>query len=324
MKNIGGFFEIEIAEGETLYHDESVGLSTGRACLSLVLDLKNYSKVYLPFYCCDALFEPLELKGVDFEFYRIDEQFEILDEITLQESEAIVYCNFFGIKTAYVNKLIGIYGHQLIIDDSHSFFKKGYENNISFVTARKYFGVPDGAFLYLPTEVNLNLIPRKKTISINHGLHRLIGLQDAAFREFQEYENSLGSSIERISLFSEKVLKTIDYEKVKNVRNNNFMIYRKNLDSINSIKIDNDAVDCFCYPLLLEKPIDKKLLYDKGIFIPVYWTDVLNRKKEYSNNIECFNEMKFSKEILPLPIDHRYDSNDIERVIETIKKITDG
>ena len=145
MKNIGGFFELEIPKGYSLFHDEAIKLSTGRACLHVILKVNNYTKVYLPFYCCDALFEPLDLLGINYEFYNINSNLELDFNIDLKATEAIIYCNFFGIKANYIKELINVFKAHLIIDNSHAFFVKNYLSNASFTTARKYFGVPDGA-----------------------------------------------------------------------------------------------------------------------------------------------------------------------------------
>ncbi|MFT4802971.1 MAG: hypothetical protein ACI9YE_000157 [Psychroserpens sp.] len=315
MKNIGGFFELEIAEGSSLYHDDAIKLSTGRACLNLILDIKKYSKVYVPYYCCDALFEPMKLKGITYEFYGINKQLEIIDEINLKPNEAIIYCNFFGIKKQYVDKLIEMYGAQLIIDDTHSFFTQGYSTSASFTTARKYFGVPDGAFLYFPQSSFFFKSKRNTDVSINHNLNRLIGLHKIAYQQYTNYEESLDSSINEISIVSEKILKTVDYESVIKKRNENFEFYKKELKSYNQLNIDDSASNCFCYPLLLNSPIEKKIFYKENIFIPSYWLDINKRKYEEKYMFES----KLSSELLPLPIDHRYGEEDLRRVISFIK-----
>jgi hypothetical protein len=320
MKNIGGFFELEIAEGNSLFHDDAIKLSTGRACLNLILEIKKYSKVYVPYYCCDALFEPMKLKGITYEFYGINKQLEIIDELNLKPNEAIIYCNFFGIKKQYVDKLIEMYGAQLIIDDTHSFFTQGYSANASFTTARKYFGVPDGAFLYFPQDSFFFKSKRNTEVSIKHNFNRLIGLHKKAYQQYTIYEESLDSSINEISIVSEKILKTVDYESVIRKRNENFEYYKKELKSFNQLYIDNSVNNCFCYPLLLNSPIEKKLFFKENIFIPSYWLDVTRRKRgeKYSW------ENKLSLDLLPLPIDHRYDEESLRRVVDFIKEHTNG
>jgi len=319
MKRIGGFFELEIIKGNSLYHDNAIKLSTGRACLNYILKVIQPTKVYLPFYCCDALFDPMVLNNIDYEFYPINNQLEIQKLPNLKSNEIIIYTNFFGIKKKYVKKLIKIFNDKLILDDTHSFFTKGYKtNNFSFTSARKYFGVPDGAFLYTPKHIKLDLnIEKNCSISVQHNVHRLIGLNDKAYMEFAEYEKMLGSDIDSISLLSEKILSTIDYDSIRKRRDENFNYFHKEFGGINKLKINKNEIDSFCYPLLLNKSIDKKKLYHEEIFIPNLWLDTHYREQKDNFPLECM----FSQDILPLPIDHRYLVKDLRRVSDTIKKI---
>lgn len=313
-KSIGGFFELAIAGGDTLYHDNAIKLSTGRACLNLIIENKNIKRVYLPFYSCNTLIDPLLVNNIPFEFYSINTALEIEDSINLKEGEAIIYCNFYGIKDSYVNDLIRQYNSQLIIDNSHAFFVKGYKDAISFTTARKYFGVPDGAFLYMPKSNIYNDFPRNSDVSVNHLVNRMLGLQEKAFKEFQNYEASLTSKIQSVSILSEKILKTLDYNTIREKRNTNFQLYKDAFKSLNLIEIEKGVKDAFCYPLLLQQPIEKKMLHKLNIFIPTYWQDVVDRENSEDYKVET----TLTNYLLPLPIDHRYDEKDITRVIESI------
>jgi hypothetical protein len=318
MKKIGGFFELELPIGNTIYHDNAIQLSTGRACLNYILQTIKPTKVLLPYYCCDALFEPMTILGIEYEFYSINNQLEIIELPSLKESELLIFCDFFGIKTNYINDLISIYQEQLIIDNSHSFYQKSYPNNVTFTTARKYFGVPDGAFLYMQNNTTIDSnIKRNTSISINHNIHSLLGLRDLAFSEFSEYEKSLHSKIEKISIVSERLLSLINFKDVRATRNKNFNFFRKELNKLNLLNISDNATDCFCYPLLLKKPISKKELHQDNIFIPTYWVDTVNRENAKDFELEC----KISLELLPLPIDHRYTEKDLKRVVAKIKEM---
>lgn len=319
MKSIGGFFELEIATGNSLYHDHALGLSTGRACLNYILKLIKPSKVFLPYYCCDALFEPIVINSIDFEFYSIDEQLEIKSLPELKANEVIICVDFFGIKTKYINSLLDIYKSKLVVDNTHSYFLQGYKrNNYSFTSARKYFGVPDGAFLYVPEGIKPNKnIDSNTSVSIDHNVHRLIGLQEQAYLEYVDYEKGLNSEIEQISILSEKILSTINYAEVRKRRDANFKFFQEEFGNLNRIDIDGNERDCFCFPLLLDHPIDKKRLFNENIFIPSLWLDTLNRSQKEDFRLECM----FSNELLPMPIDHRYSFEDLQRVSDTLKKI---
>lgn len=320
MKPIGGFFELELNKGSSVYHDNALKLSTGRACFNYILKNTKPTKVYLPFYCCNALYEPLVINNIDYEFYGIDHNLEISEIPDLRANELIVYCDFFGIKTNYTNSLLKIFGEKLVIDNTHSFFHKGYKSNYSFTSARKYFGVPDGAFLYTPIDyITKKKLNRNKNISIAHNLDRLLGFQDKAFCEFLEYEKVLGSKIEEISILSERLLSNVDYENVRKIRNDNFDFFKRELGEFNILKIDDNEVDNFCYPLLLDKTIDKRNLSNQQIFIPNLWIEITKRSNALNYKFEC----QLSTELLPLPIDHRYTDKDLAQIVTAIKNFKD-
>lgn len=69
MKPIGGFFELELSFKGTGIHQHSILLNTGRNALEYILKAKRYQKLYLPYYTCDVLLEPLQRLKVEYEFY---------------------------------------------------------------------------------------------------------------------------------------------------------------------------------------------------------------------------------------------------------------
>lgn len=316
--NIGGFFEFELSKGNNEYHSDAIKLSTGRACISYILKKTRCQKVFLPFYCCDALFEPMIEVGVEFEFYALNENLELNEVMSLSEGELLIYCDFFGIKSNYAKQLYSIYKEKLILDETHSFFKAGIIADFSFTSARKYFGVPDGAYLLSSDFIGECNFPRFNDISVKHLVDRLVGKQNVAFKEYQEYESSLDSSIYAMSIVSELLLSHVDFEEVRKARNQNFQFYHEIFSSINQLDIGSTE-DCFCYPLLLNKSIDKAELHKEGFFVPSLWKDVLFRKEVEDFPLECM----FSSEILPLPIDHRYSSEELSFLTKKIFELYD-
>ena len=55
MKEIGGYFELELHKGGH-YHPDALHLNTGRNCFEYILRAKGYKKVYIPYYTCCLLY----------------------------------------------------------------------------------------------------------------------------------------------------------------------------------------------------------------------------------------------------------------------------
>jgi len=317
-KPIGGFFDFEVFGNRNFYHSNALGLTNGRACLSYVIDNEEIESVYVPLYSCNTLLEPFKKRNINIKFYNIDNQLNPIYNPKLNENEFYILINYFGLKEKLINELIEKFGRQLIIDDTHNFFGKGYGKIYSFTSARKYFGVPDGAYLYGSQNAEINNIPRFTRISLQHNILRLEGRQEDAFKSYQEYENSLGTEVLRISKTSETILASIDYEAIMNHRKMNFDVLYDHFQSDNLLHFTRTNIDVpFCYPLLLKNEIDKKLLYAKQIFIPTLWPDILERENRLNYPIE----ERITRNLLPLPVDHRYDINDMHRLIKVIKAI---
>ena len=75
MNAIGGYFELELRKGEH-YHKNAIRLNTARNCFEYVLRSRSYDKVYIPYYTCEVMLEPIQKLGIDYEFYHINELLE--------------------------------------------------------------------------------------------------------------------------------------------------------------------------------------------------------------------------------------------------------
>ena len=68
---IGGYFELELPYCFE-YHKNAIPLNSGRFCFEYLLRCRKYKKVYIPYYTCDSVIEPVIKLGIDYEFYHID------------------------------------------------------------------------------------------------------------------------------------------------------------------------------------------------------------------------------------------------------------
>ena len=313
-KYIGGFYELELPGlGSDAYHD-AVALSTGRACMSYLLEAVDVQKIYLPLYACYALYEPFILAKVDIEYYSIDQLLEPDRLPRLERDEYFVYIDYFGLKSEYAASLYEHYQQQLILDNTHSFFIKTPPNCFAFTSARKYFGVPDGAYLYCPSNVTkLENVPRHENASAIHNVLRMEGKQESSYQHYLEYESSLDCSLRTISSLSELLLSHVDYESVRKKRIENFEFLADQLSAVNQFQPSRlPAAVPFCYPFLPAKNIEKQVFYRDNVFVPTLWPDVLERLSPGQF------EYDFTQRLLPLPVDHRYGCEEMKKVADLV------
>ena len=94
---IGGYFGLELRKGAH-YHRDAIRLNTGRNCFEYILRARDYKHVWIPYYTCEVMLEPLNKLHIPYSFYRINEQLEPHTLPELKADDAFLYTNYFGLK----------------------------------------------------------------------------------------------------------------------------------------------------------------------------------------------------------------------------------
>ena len=124
MKAIGGYFELaEREQADNFPHKNGILLNTGRNALEYILrSIKEIKCIYIPYFTCEVVLEPIKRMAIPYRFYQINPRFEITDRIILGENEYIIVNNYYGIKDLYIRSLFAKYGDHLIVDCAQAFF----------------------------------------------------------------------------------------------------------------------------------------------------------------------------------------------------------
>src|SRR5690625_7014697 len=315
MRNdaIGGYFGLEIRNGRE-YHPEALRLNTGRHALEYVLKGKGYKKIYLPHYTCDVLFEPVRRLGVEIEFYSIDEDFTpIFDFSVMGNRDVFLYTNYFGICSKQTEQVVSN-TKNLIIDNAQSFFSTPYEGVDTFYSARKFFGVPDGAYLYTDKKMDQSLKFEDSNERFEHVIKRIDRGAEAGYKAIKKNDSYVkNASIKKMSKISCGLLEGIDYEFVKERRRKNFIYLQQHLNRHNELETELGVDEVpLAYPFLTDKTGLRELLIENKVFVPVYWPHISQQTPIHSI------ENRYSQYIIPLPIDQRYDIEDMSSVTDLV------
>lgn len=315
VKAIGGYLDLQLPYKEE-FHPSLIKLNTGRNALEYILKVNNYSCIYIPYFTCEVILEPIKRLGLQYHFYTLDKYLDPIIDFNVDPTECFLYTNYFGIKQATIKALSKLIP-SLIIDNSQAFFSKPLPGIDTFYSCRKFFGVPDGAYLQSKILSNLKF---EKDISFGRMSHLLISIDmsiEKGYESFLENNEVLSNNpIKRMSSLTERLLKSIDYEDCRIKRNRNFMVLHEELSGKNKLVFDASNIDGpLCYPLLVEKETLKRKLVNNRIFIPVYWPNVFRwtTDKMFENYL--------TKNLAPLPIDHRYTEEDMLRIINFLKQM---
>ena len=314
MDAIGGYFSLELPQREE-YHKNAIRLNTGRNCLEYILRVRGYKKVYVPYYTCEAVMEPINKLGIPYEFYHIDVHFEIRDRFTLKEGDALLYTNYFGLKQRYVEQLAVKIGSRLIVDNTQAFYAKPIPGIDTFYTCRKFFGVPDGAYLYCDKKLDEGIEQDYSYDRVSHLVKRIDLSAEDGFKDFRRVDDGLDNQpIRNMSKLTQRMMQGIDYEAAAQRRRANFQIFHIALGKENNLELhlDEDAVP-MVYPYLVSVESMRGRLIDNKIFVARYWPNVL----EWTTNDSI--DYMLAYQMQPLPIDQRYGVDDMNRIISIVK-----
>lgn len=315
MREIGGYFNLELDYKNDILHADGVLLNTGRNSLEYILrSLKKVQKVYLPYFTCEVILEPLSKLQIKYDFYSINERFELTEELILAQDEYLIYTNYFGIKDKYVCQLASIYNKQLIVDNAQAFYAEHIPDINTIYSPRKFMGLPDGGIAYANGYYNVE----ERDVSYERCSHLLkrydIGPADG-YSDFRANSEKLkGLPICRMSHLTEALMHSIDYEYIKNKRKENFNFLHRALKDNNKLSIlFKDEFACpMIYPYFSENPLLKSLLIKEKIFVATYWPNVLNWCKPTDI------EYQLADRIIAIPIDQRYGEDEMKLISEKI------
>lgn len=310
---IGGYLELEMRKREH-YHKKAIRLNTGRNCLEYILRARGYKHVWLPYYTCDVLLEPLNKLDVSYSFYSINKNLEPERLPNLHSNEAFVYTNYYGIKQAMAEALSRQYGSQLIVDNAQAFFAKPLQGIDTFYTARKFFGVPDGAYLCTDVQIEEEFPQDVSMARIGHLLKRVEYDAESGYADYQQHEEDLcNQPIKWMSHLTERLLESADYGSVASRRRENFMSLHAELKGTNGLSLEiGDAVP-MSYPYWSKDGAAlRERLRQQRIYVPKYWPNKVIGLPEI--------ELSLMNNLLPLPIDQRYGKEEMGILIDVLKQ----
>jgi len=314
---IGGYFELELNRGQE-YHQNAIRLNTGRNAFEYILRARQYKKVYLPLYTCDVMMEPIQNLEIQFEFYLIDSSFlPIFNFEKVKSDECFVYTNYFGLCDKQVSD-VATKCKNIIIDNSQSFYSLPLDGVDTFYSPRKFFGLPDGAYLYAGRLIDSKF---EKDLSYKRCVHLLGRIDTDAEAHFLNYkENSksiCNQPIREMSNLTQRLLCSINYNTVADVRKQNFDFLHQNLKHLNELKIEFESSTVpLVYPFLVENGVGlKRELIANKIFVATYWPNVLDWSE--SGTYEFY----LTNNLIALPIDQRYNNEDMKLLVQMVNSI---
>ena len=319
-REIGGYIQLE-KNRMLMLHEDGIALNCGRSGLSYLIQVKGIKKIAIPWFMCDCIRNLCKKESVEVRYYSVDVDFRPLLS-NLEKDEWLYFVNYYG---QFDNNVIQKYCRKfgrVIVDQAQSYFQIPIPGVDTIYTCRKFFGVADGGFLYTNAPT-LNNLPMDESFE---RMHFLLGRFERSASEFyEEYvqNNEVfdNEPVKQMSLLTDNLLRGIDYERVKDIRTENFEYLHKRLNEINQLNL-RIPEGAFAYPLLISNGQEiRKMLLQNKIYIPTLWPNVLEDCDVNSL------EYKMASDILPLPCDQRYSVSDMEylcsKLLDAIEEINE-
>lgn len=309
MEPLGGYFELEIPKGNE-YHSQALRLNTGRNAIEYVLKHRGYKKGLVPFYCCDSVLEPFKKNNIPYEFYSLQENLlPALPEV--DDDTCVLLINYFGLVGEPLKRLARSMKN-VIFDNSQAFFEPPEPDIDTIYSPRKFFGVPDGAYLYTDIPMDESLEQDVSYQRCEHLLRRIDVSPEDGYPVYRENQNGLSMQpIKKMSKLTQRLLSSIDYDQAKAARERNFAYLHKCLEHSNFLSpIIQDAMICgpMVYPFFGKNDGLRESLIQNKIFVATYWAEVLQRVT--SLDIEWI----LVNRIISLPVDQRYSPSHIDNI----------
>jgi len=318
MKEIGGYFELaDYEQADNFPHKKGILLNTGRNALEYILrSIKKIKCLYLPYYTCEVVLEPINRLGIPYRCYHINSQFEIADSIRLKDNEYIIINNYFGIKDNYICSQFDIYGDRMIADCAQAFFSPVINGLKAFYSPRKFVGVADGGIAYLGNEKGEDISSYSIEPTENHFDHLFIRKDygaEAGFKNYQNNEIALENQpIRKMSDVTKDALLHIDYEKVKTKRLINWKILNEVLSSANQLNTPCDFECPMVYPFIADNCSElRQRLISNKIFVARYWPNLMSYEgSQFDAN--------FADKLVGLIVDQRYGEDEMMKIVEYV------
>lgn len=351
MKDIGSIFplyEEDLKDNSySLSQVNDDGLIRYSLCREALWEIaKKYNQrkrvALLPAYTCQTVIDPFIQQGWGCCFYNIDKTLRIdighLERMAEEKKPTIILTHpYYGMELSNAElqcmKFLKKKGHILIEDLTQCILTEHRPEVFDYFVGsyRKWEKIPDGGFLESlrgsdiekPKMENHSFVEKQKDAMYLRGVYFLSGNQsvkDISIRLNKEATRNVNMIKEShlMSKFSSYIWDKTDTRKLGQIRMNNYKFLYENIKFSKNIKkvcsnLQNVTTPPLYFPIYVNNRADlQSYLAKHKIYAPVLWP-VSTDKVLINSDIEYIYDS-----ILLIPIDQRYDEEDMKKIVNVI------
>lgn len=320
-KEYGGFLPLELNPGREYfaeYEDALSRFNSVKAAMDFLIGKLGGMRIFVPYYYCPSTIEAIRGTGLTVCFYHIGSN---LMPVSLPDKsgDVVLLVDYFGVCTDRVVEFAHNFRNaEIIIDRAHSFYSKPIiEEHIHNVySAKKFFGVPDGAYLISKAALSYAEVPSS---AHDYAAYLFAAYEEGtnfAYRMKKDVDKKLAADYASMSKLAIGLLENVDYDRVEKQRIENYNVLYKAFRDVNELILP-ESCTAYQFPLLISnrgKYIKKRLIENK-IFVSTLWSG-----RDLQEQGNAF-ELNLMENAVFLPMDQRYDRADMKFIINTIKEM---
>ena len=324
-------------------------LRSGREALHLVAinlnDNHNKPVILMPAYCCHSMVDPFEKAGWKVAYYCLHEDLTVDLEylshllVTLHP-KATLTMNYYGSASTVdaVSVIKCGYPECICIEDfSHCTFSFAdiYNSQVDYyvTSIRKSVGVCDGAVVISKAPLDETVVEDGETefmtarrdcqkLKARYNFTQDALLKNIFFPELRKQEGVLDNfvGVHRISKTGKEMLSVLNGESIRYARQKNMShildLLKGRVESVPGIEKCLDGAP-YSLPILVKKRDDvQRKLAKRGVYAPVLWP-VCDEARGV-----CPVSARMADEMLSIPMDQRYNYDDIEDIAKIVLETT--
>ena len=333
MKEIGSIFPLYgKCQGSGTHNNVMSGRKLFSFCREAIYliakkEMANGKKAMLPKYTCDTVIAPFQELGYDYQFFPVCKDLTIdipktKEIFSAHHPNLIVVHPYFGMDlTKQEQDMLEEMqknGCEIILDLTQCLFSTMRLPFIKYYVGsiRKWFAIPDGAFLETSDEMGIFDAENEEIVSLQTKAMKLRGeyfqtgdtnVKEESIRLSHEVESLMTRLItpHAMASVSKDILALEDADIQQKIRIENYKRLYEGLKDVKDIELIADISRLTTAPLFFPFRVDdisvmQKKLAEKAIYARLIW------EKE--------------DRILTITVDQRYDLSDMDRVIAAIKE----
>lgn len=305
------------------YIEHREDVDCGRSALQYIVESYDFKRIWLPVYNCPLVGKRIEtVSSIEIKWYNIDSTFRpCIDKSELCENDVILWVNYCGVMPQELIDEIAVWSvktpARVIIDNIPAYFSKPRMEALNIYSCRKFLGVPDGGYI-IGDSVRRKELPLYSTVDNYMYLLKAIETgSNSAYREYQESEKRFSEATVAygMPILTKRILESISYKEIIEKRKDNFLSLHNVLESSNRLKLDTSTMTPSVYPYLTSNKMLRENLLENKIYVSRFWKHILTN--EHANDFE----KDLAEYLIPLPIDQRYDKNDMDSIARKVAEL---